>query len=318
MLWGACDPLTTPRPLGPFHDLAAQLGDEVTAVLRSASQPHEIFTAVFEHLRLHPSVLIVDDLHWADQGTIDLLRFLLRRIRITRSLVVGAMRDDEVGATHPLRSLLGDVARSPTPRPPTLRPLSVDGHRRPDRGPRRRPPLAPPAHRRATPSSWSRCSTTTVDDIPRTVRDAVLARTSGLDAEAWDLLHLLACAPEAIPDQLLAPLGIGLPALRAVDQAGLVRRGPRGVAFRHDLCRMAISGTLPPGGGVSFHRRMLDALDSSPSADPAVLAHHAVGAGDPERVLRHATDGRAGRRPVRRPHAGGRVLRRPRSNGVHR
>src|SRR5688572_22462998 len=53
---------------------------------------------------------------------------------------------------------------------------------------------------------------------------------------------------------------------------------------------MAISGTLPPGGGVSFHRRLLTALDSSPSPDPAVLAHHAVGAGDPKRVLRHATE----------------------------
>ena len=68
---------------------------------------------MFEHLRLHAVGAVVDDLHWADQGTIDLLRFLLRRIRITGSLVVGAMRDDEVGATHPLRSLLGDVARSP-------------------------------------------------------------------------------------------------------------------------------------------------------------------------------------------------------------
>jgi predicted ATPase len=89
VLWGACDPLTTPRPLGPFHDLAAQLGDDVTAVLRSASQPHEIFTAVFERLRLHPSVLIVDDLHWADQH-IDLLRSC-PPIR-SRLLVVGAMR----------------------------------------------------------------------------------------------------------------------------------------------------------------------------------------------------------------------------------
>jgi predicted ATPase len=85
VLWGACDPLTTPRPLGPFHDLAAQLGDEVTSTLRTATQPHEIFAAVFEHLRVHPSVLIVDDLHRADQGTIDLLRFLLRRIRVTSS-----------------------------------------------------------------------------------------------------------------------------------------------------------------------------------------------------------------------------------------
>jgi DNA-binding CsgD family transcriptional regulator len=289
VLWGACDPLTTPRPLGPIHDLAAELGDGVTSMLRSASQPHETFTAVFEHLRLHPSVLIVDDLHWADQGTIDLLRFLLRRIRITGSLVVGALRDDEIGTTHPLRSLLGDIARSPDAEATTLRPLSVAA-------------IAALIEDRQVDPEWLHRLTggnpfyvaEMLDhggsEIPRTVRDAILARTNGLSAEAWDLLHLLACAPEAIPDPLLAHLGIGLPALRAADLAGLIRRGPRGVAFRHDLCRMAIAGTLPPGGGVSFHRRMLDALDSSPHTDPAVLAHHSVGAGDAPRILRHASD----------------------------
>ena len=288
VLWGACDPLTTPRPLGPIHDLAAQLGDDVTAVLRGASQPHEIFEAVFEHLRLHPCVLIVDDLHWADQGTIDLLRFLLRRIRITSSLVVGAMRDDEVGATHPLRSLLGDMARSPDAALTTLQPLSVTA-------------IAALVGERPVDPAWLHQLTggnafyvaEMLDhdgrEIPRTVRDAVLARTSGLDPEAWDVLHLMACAPEAIPDHLLGPLGIGLPALRDVDQAGLIRRGPRGVGFRHDLCRIAISGTLPPGGGVSFHRRLTTALEASPNPDPAVLAHHALGAGDADRVLRYAT-----------------------------
>jgi DNA-binding CsgD family transcriptional regulator len=233
-------------------------------------------------------VLVIDDLHWADQGTIDLLRFLLRRIRVTSSLVVGAMRDDEVGADHPLRSLLGDIARSPDAATTGLRPLSVAA-------------VATLVGDRPVDAGWLHQLTggnpfyvaEMLDhdgrDIPVTVRDAVLARTSDLDADAWDLLHLLACAPEAIPDHLLVPLGIGLPALRAVDQAGLIRRGPRGVAFRHDLCRTALRGTLPPGGGVSFHRRLLVTLEASPLADPAVLAHHAVGAGDAERVLRYAT-----------------------------
>ena len=296
VLWSACDPLTPPRPLGPVHDLAVQLGDGVVSLLRSARQPYEIFSAVFEHLRLHPSVLVVDDLHWADQGTIDLLRFLLRRIRITSSLLVGALRDDEIGATHPLRALLGDIARSPDAEAVNLAPLSraavaalVE-----DR------PLDPEWLHRLTggnPFYVVEMLDHDAGELPRTVRDAILARTTGLEADAWDLLHLLVCAPEAIPDQLLVPLGIGLPALRAVDLAGLLRRGPRGLAFRHDLYRLAIGGTLPPGGEVAFHRRMLAALESSPPADAAVLAHHALGAGDAERTLRYGTD--AGRAAAR-------------------
>jgi len=112
VLWGVCDPLPTPRPLGPIHDLAHRLAPATRAVLEQSDQPYDIFAAVNDDLRTAPSVLVLDDLHWADQGTIDLLRFVLRRVSQTRSLVIGMLRDDEIGATHPMRSLLGDVARS--------------------------------------------------------------------------------------------------------------------------------------------------------------------------------------------------------------
>src|SRR4029078_13534209 len=92
-------------------------------------------------------------------------------------------------------------------------------------------------------------------EMPASVRDAILDRTVSLDAEAWDVARLLAAPPEAIPDHLLATLSIGLPALRALDRAGLVRRGPRGVAFRHHLCRQAIASTDPPRGGGGPHPR---------------------------------------------------------------
>ena len=146
------------------------------------------------------------------------------------------------------------------------------------------------------------------DDLPPTVRDAILARTVNLEDAARDLLDLLVCAPEAIPDRLLPQLGIGVSALRSLHQAGLIRRSQRGVAFRHDLCRMAIAGSLPPGGEAALHRRMLDALEAGASAEPAVLVHHARGAGDPERVLRYA------RQPASRPRAPGRTPRRPTSS----
>src|SRR5262249_5163251 len=97
VLWGACDPLSTPRPLGPIHDLAHHFAASTQAVLRESDQPYQIFAAVFAELAARPSVLVVDDMHWADQGTIDLFRFMLRRLSRTQSLVVGIARDDEVG-----------------------------------------------------------------------------------------------------------------------------------------------------------------------------------------------------------------------------
>jgi DNA-binding CsgD family transcriptional regulator len=289
VLWGACDPLSTPRPLGPLHDVASQLDDVVREALRDAGQPHEIFAAVHEYLSRNPSVLVVDDLHWADQGTVDLLRFLLRRVGSTRTLLIGTVRDDELDVSHPMRALLGDVARSTDAITMRMQPLSVGA-------------IATMVHDRSVdaghierltggnPFFVGEMLAHSGDELPTSVRDAILSRTSHLEADAWDLLHLLACAPEAIPDHLLARLDVGFPPLRALDQAGLIRRGARGVAFRHDLCRLAIATTVPPGADAAIHHRMIVALEGSAASDPAVLVHHSIGAGDRDRVLRYAIE----------------------------
>jgi DNA-binding NarL/FixJ family response regulator len=289
VLWGACDPLSTPRPLGPLHDVANELDDAVRDALRDAAQPYEIFTAVHEHLGKKPSLLVVDDLHWADQGTVDLLRFLLRRVGSGRTLVVGTVRDEELDVSHPMRALLGDVARSPHAITMRLQPLSVAAiatmidDQTVD-------PLRIEQLTGGNPFFVGEMLSHSGDDLPTSVRDAILSRTTQLDADAWDLLHLLACAPEAIPDQLLASLHVGLVPLRALDRAGLIRRGTRGVAFRHDLCRLAIATTVPPGADAAVHQRMIVAIEGSAAADPAVLVHHSIGAGDRDRILRYALE----------------------------
>lgn len=289
VLWGVCDPLSTPRPLGPVHDLADHFGEGTRQLLRNSDHPYEVFTAVFEELRTQPSVLVIDDLHWADQAVVDLLRFVLRRVRRTHSLVIGTVRDDEIGISHPMRSLLGDVARSTSATAVALPPLSLQavteliGDRPVD-----------PVRLHGITGGNAFFVVEMLDhvgiDLPATVRDAILARTVGLDVAAWDLLYLLACAPGSIPDYLLTDLGVTVPALRALDEAKLTRRTGRGVAFRHDLCRLAVASVIPPGAEAEVHRRMIDAYDAAQQQDPAVLTHHALGAGDRERILRAASD----------------------------
>ena len=126
VLWGACDPLDTPRPLGPIHDLAEQFEPDTRKVVRVSDTSVRDPQRCFEELATQPSVLFIDDLHWADQATVDLLRFVLRRIRRTHSLAVLTVRDDEITPTHPVRSLLGDVARSTSATSLALPPLSLD------------------------------------------------------------------------------------------------------------------------------------------------------------------------------------------------
>ena len=260
VLWGACDPLPTPRPLGPIHDVAHRLAPATQTVLAESDAPYDIFDAVYDDLRTAPSVLVLDDLQWADQGTIDLLRFVLRRVSQTRSLAVGIVRDDEVGVGHPLRVLFGDAARSTRACSLPLPPLSVDAvERLVGEG------AVDPVwlHRVTGGNAFFVCEMlehqhASDTDLPTTVRDAVLARTSDLDPAAWDALNLLTCSPGAVPDRLLTDLGVTLPALRALSDAGLTRRSctrrgvpprsvPDGRQQRHPAGRR--SGSAPATAG---------------------------------------------------------------------
>ncbi|MFC5137756.1 ATP-binding protein [Actinomycetospora rhizophila] len=293
VLWGVCDPLGVPRPLGPLHDVADDLGEPIARLLHTGAPPYEIHRVLLDVLGARPLLLVVDDLQWADEATVDLLRFLLRRIAGTRSLVLATYRADEPDPQPALRALLGDVARTPAATRLELGPLSVAavtalvGGRAID-----------PDHLHALTRGNSFFVTEVVSqggvgELPVSVRDAVLARTAGLDAEARDLADLLACAPGPVPDTLLPALGVGIGPLRTLDSAGLLARDRRGITYRHDICRLAVAGAIPPGGEIALHRRMVDALETLADPDPAVLAHHALAAGDDGRVFRYAA--RAGR-----------------------
>jgi DNA-binding CsgD family transcriptional regulator len=296
VLSAMCDPLATPRPLGPVHDIADSLSERTRQLLDGAEHPYDIFEAVFADLGAQPTILVIDDLHWADQGTVDLLRFVLRRIHRRQLLVVGTAREEEVGTAHPLRTLLADVARSDSAHLAVLLPLTLEGVRElaADR-------LADAGWLHQTTGGNAFFVTEMLDhpegDLPTTVRDAVLGRTIGLDEAAWDVLNLLSCSPEAIPDYLLADLGVTLDPLRRLHDAHLIRRTARGVAFRHDLCRLAVASVLPPGAEPQLHLRMLAAYEAAGRTDPAVMTHHALGAGDQRRIRLAAMD--AGRTAAR-------------------
>jgi DNA-binding CsgD family transcriptional regulator len=287
LLWGICDSLSTPRPLGPLHDVADRLPPAVRDAMGSAQHGYQVFPEVLRALCASSYLLVVDDVQWADEASLELLRFLLRRIDRTRSLVMASYRDDEVGADHPLLPLLGDAARSPSAATLHLRPLTpagvaamlTDGEL--DAG---------HVHHVTRGNCFfvAEVAASSGGRLPATVRDAVVARTQHLTAEQRSILMLLAVAPETISDRVLHELGVDLVMLSAFARCGLVERSVRGLRFRHELGRLAIEATIPPGGQAALHRRLLDAMEAAGESDAAVLTHHAVAAGDEERVRGYA------------------------------
>ena len=106
---GACDGLFTPRPLGAFADIAESIGGEVAELIERGARPYEVIGPLADKLSTRPTVLVLEDLHWADESTLDLLRLLARRAEGLGTLVIGTYRDDELGPAHPLRIVVGEL-----------------------------------------------------------------------------------------------------------------------------------------------------------------------------------------------------------------
>jgi DNA-binding CsgD family transcriptional regulator len=285
VLWGACDALFTARALGPVEDVAEQAGGELAARLREGARPAELAAALLRELRAAPAVLVLEDLHWGDEGTLDVVRMLGRRAHEGAGQIVATFRDDELDAVHPLRIVLGELATSPGVRRLRLAPLSLGAVRT----------LAEPhgidPERLHAITGGNPFYVTEVlgggaaGPIPPTVRDAVLGRAAGLPDGARAVLDRVAIVPGAAEPALLG--GAPDADVDACLRSGVLREAGAAVAFRHELARLAVEEAIPPRRRAALHREALAALEAA-GADPARLAHHAEAAGDGAAVLRHA------------------------------
>src|SRR6201987_6251009 len=114
MLIGYCDDLATPRTLGPFRDLVGSVGTELSRAVMDGSDRDRVLAALLAELTgpEHPTVLVIEDVHWADDATLDALRYLIRRIADLPAALILTYRDDELNREHPLHGLLGQASRS--------------------------------------------------------------------------------------------------------------------------------------------------------------------------------------------------------------
>ena len=106
---GACDGSATPAPLGPLREMLPDLPADVWP---DGADRHEVFTRLSEALRdpVRPFLVVIEDAHWADDATLDLIRHLARRVHRLGALVLVTYRSEETTGQHPLRLVLGDVA----------------------------------------------------------------------------------------------------------------------------------------------------------------------------------------------------------------
>jgi DNA-binding CsgD family transcriptional regulator len=288
VLWGACEPLFAPRPLGPLHDVAAAARGRLPGALADG-RPHDVAAALVEELALAPAtVLVLEDVHWADEAMLDVLAILGRRAERTPALVLATYRDDELGPTHLLRTVLGELATSRGVRRMALEPLSLEAVRELAAG----STLDPEAlHRRTggNPFFVTEALGAQGAEIPPTVRDAVLARAARLSTRGRRVLDGVAIfpTPPAV-DVLDAVAADAADGLDECLEAGMLRGEGASVGFRHELARAAIEDAIPVHRRVALHRAALHTLVASGAAEPGRLAYHAEAAGDADAVLVYA------------------------------
>ena len=237
------------------------------------------------------TVLVIEDVHWADEATLDLLRFLARRLGPAATLMVITYRDDEVGPLHPVQLLAGDLASSTLVRRLRLAPLSrqavalLAGQHGVD-------PEALYETTGGNPFFVTEVLAAGHEAIPATVADAVLARAARLSPPARQVLDAAAVVTPPVETWLLAEAAGAAPGQldECVATGMLQGQAAGGVGFRHELARLAVERALGPGRRAHLHGRALAALltQSGAAPDPARLAHHADGAGDATAVLAHA------------------------------
>jgi DNA-binding CsgD family transcriptional regulator len=289
--WGICEPLSTPRALGPLLDIADALALEVPP-LKTAAERQQVFRVLLEVLRRPgpATVLVFEDVQWADEASFDLLRYLGRRVGETKGLVLATYRDDEAGPRHPLRVLLGDLATAEDVHRIALSPLSESGVRALAQGYNVDPALL---HRLTggNPFYVTEVLNAGGTGVPATVRDSVLARVARLTPAAQTLLECVAIVPTRVEAPVLRVLaGKAYGALEECLSIGILQADGDAVAFRHELARLAIEAAILGPRRHELHHDILAALVATPTPDPARLAHHAEAADDVQAVLRFAPE----------------------------
>lgn len=288
ILISACEPLDIPAAFGPLFDLIDELPDELRQDVRHGLGRMPVYAGMLDMIKNDRVVLVLEDLHWADEATLGLARYLGRRVAATDSVLIITYRSEELDINPRLRLVVADLG------PAAVRidvpALSVDGVRQLVS----RSVVDPEKLYEATlgnPFFIEELLRYPGLDVPPSVQNAVLANAEQLPDETLELLRLVSLNPDGLSRDTLAELGDGSGAHSDLAfQRRLLVSSREHVACRHELVRQSLVQAMPPALKQRLHRRLLDVLEghAEDSPDIARLAYHSTGAHDPERAVRYS------------------------------
>ena len=284
---GVCDGTTTPRPLGPVIDIAAQLEVDV-ALARD-----ELFAAILTALGRQSTVVLVEDLHWADDATGDFLLYLGRRLDRVPAMLIGTYRDDEVRSNAPLTRLIGELARLGVARRLPVGSLTESGVASMVAGSGLD---AAEVFRQTSgnPFFVTEC-VAAGSSSPGTVRDVVLARTARLSLRGRRTLEVASqLGLRFDADVLIDASGADAVGVDDCVEQGMLMASGTELGFRHELSRSVIAAEILPIRRATVNRAILRALERRRGVEVARLADHAAAANEGDCAFQYGEEaGRA-------------------------
>jgi DNA-binding CsgD family transcriptional regulator/tetratricopeptide (TPR) repeat protein len=276
---GGCEQLSTPEPLGPLRDIErdsrGRFAVSATSQLATFNDLLRLLTSARD-----PGLLLIEDIHWADDATLDLFRYLGRRIRTARTLLIATFRNDETPSRARLAALWADMPADCRERvelqrlsPAAVAELAARGEH-----------AAVPEIYEVTggnPFHITEYLATGRSAVPRSVRDATLARTAHLSSRARHTLDCASIFPRHIDQSLLSVIAHDAEhtGVEECMRAGMLLAAGDALAFRHELARRAVHEAMSPLRRRELHAAALGVLKSRTQVRAAEIAHHAQQAG---------------------------------------
>jgi DNA-binding CsgD family transcriptional regulator len=288
---GTCDSLFTPRLLAPLYDIVCQIKNDLWPDSDDAIDRVKLFGNLFNELRNQekPIIIIFEDIHWADEATLDFIKFFARRIAQIRCLFIVSYRDNEIDTQQLLRNLLGQLpADSLTGL--QLLPLSrqaVDALAK-EKGYNGEDVYSisggNPFYVNEILASYS-------PGIPETIKDSILALYNPLDDKTKHVWSILSVIPAGFEIVYLEKMEPGYEAIIEKCLAAKIIVFDNGVIFfKHELYRRTIEASLSPLLRAALNKRILDLFLNDFERDHEIerIIHHAKNANERGLVAKYA------------------------------
>jgi DNA-binding CsgD family transcriptional regulator len=286
---GACDALFTPRPLAPLYDILWQVNKDRWPIAAANEERSAFFAGFFQELHTKKGKLLIvfEDIHWADEGTLDFIRFFARRISFLPCLFILTYRDDEIHSGHPLQNVLGQLP------PDSFSKLMVT-------------PLSKQAVvKMATQKGYNGEEVYSISEgnpfyvneilasyspgVPDSIKDSILSvyeRQKQGTKNAWQVWSIM---PEGLEIDRVPKIKLSMDIDHCFAISVIIVQNGK-VVFKHELYRRTIEESLTPFKRIALNKMMLELFlkDFEEKGEIERILHYAKNANEKELVVKYA------------------------------